>query len=382
MEIVAVEHLKVIEMIYLMVMHLMVTLLLQAIITLKVMGTVYQMKNEMKVQILKVRKLMMKTDQLIFRDDFNRNRLFFRLSEETKLIIHSYTKIKHNLYKILTEEGLYILKGYTEPGNLDSIIHFSQLLHKSGFHTGLMYEKFKDGSFLLNEQGIVWVLLKYISPKRKFSFSKEKDREDGLLTLQKFHHHSKTILPNLPHDLPKENTVAKWQNRLRIFESHGPILTKWFNPHVISEIVYYSHLSLNSLAKDYVESDEVVLHGDVASHNFIRAADNKVYLIDYDLLSVGSAEWDFVQYASRILPFIKWSGSLFQIHSKLIDMGKDHSWFRTALSFPMDILREGNHFSKSIGDERMPNSFANLSYFISTWELRKHFLTNYNNLIQ
>ncbi|WP_404428837.1 phosphotransferase [Sutcliffiella horikoshii] len=340
------------------------------------------MKSEMKDQILKVQKLMMKTDHPIFKDDFNRNRLFFRLAQETRLIIHSYSKIKNNLYKIQTEDGQYILKGYTELSNLDSIIRFSQLLHKSGFHTGLMYEKFTDGQFLLFEQGLVWVLLKYIALKRKFSFSKEKDREDGLLTLQKFHQHSKTLLPNLLPDLPKENTVVKWQNRLRIFESHAPFLAKWFNPNVIGEIVYYSHLSLNTLAKDYVETEEVALHGDVASHNFIRAADNKLYLIDYDLLSVGSAEWDFVQYASRILPFIKWNGSLFQLHSSLMEMGRDHPWFRTALAFPMDILREGNHFSKSVGDERMPNSFANLSYFISTWELRKQFLTNYNNLIQ
>ncbi|WP_226680221.1 aminoglycoside phosphotransferase family protein [Sutcliffiella horikoshii] len=325
---------------------------------------------------------MMKTDHLIFRDDFNRNRLFLRLAQETNLIIHSYTKIKHNLYKILTEEGLYILKGYAESGNLDSIIRFSQLLHKSGFHTGLMYEKFRDGQFLLNEQGVVWVLINYIAPKRKFSFLKEKDREDGLLTLQKFHQHSKIVLPNLTPGLPKENTIAKWQNRLLVFENHVPFLTKWFNPNVIGEIVYYSHLSLSKLAEEYEETDEVVLHGDVVSHNFIKAADNKVYLIDYDLLSVGSADWDYVQYASRILPFLKWNGSLFHTHFNLMEMAKDHPWFWTALSFPMDILREGNQFSKSMGDETMPSSFANLSYFISTWELRKQFLTNYNNLIQ
>ncbi|MEA3322140.1 MAG: hypothetical protein U9Q88_19275 [Bacillota bacterium] len=340
------------------------------------------MKSEMKDQILKVQKLMMKTDQPIFRDDFNRNRLFFRLSLETKLAIHSYSKIKNNLYKIQAENGLYILKGYSEPGNLESIIQVSQLLHKNGFHEGLMYEKFNDGQFLLLEQGLVWVLLKYIVPKRKFSFSKTEDRTTGLNTLQNFHHHSKTIIPFLPFELPKENMIVKWQNRLKIFESHVPFLSKWFNPHVIGEIVYYSHFALNGLMKEYVQTEEVILHGDVASHNFIRAADNKVYLIDYDLLSVGSAEWDYIQYASRILPFIKWNSSLFQPHSFLIELGKGQPWFRTALSFPMDILREGNHFSHSSGDKRMPSSFANLSYFISTWELRKQFLTNYNNLIQ
>ncbi|WP_197284271.1 phosphotransferase [Bacillus sp. CHD6a] len=325
---------------------------------------------------------MMKTDQPIFRDDFNRNRLFFRLCRETKLAIHSYSKIKNNLYKIQSEDGLYILKGYSEPGNLETIIEVSQLLHKNGFLKGLMYEKFNDGSFLLVEKELVWVLLKYIVPKRKFSFSKTEDREDGLNTLQNFHQHSKALLPILPSGLPQESTVVKWQNRLKIFESHVPFLSKWFNPQVISEIVYYSHLALDGLMKDYVETEKVILHGDVASHNFIRAADNKVYLIDYDLLSIGNEEWDYVQYASRILPFIKWNSSLFQTHSFLIESGKGQPWFRTALSFPMDILREGNQFSHTSGDKKMPSSFANLSYFVSTWELRKQFLTYYNNLIQ
>lgn len=329
-----------------------------------------------------VQKMMMRTNQSVFRDDFNRNRLFFRLSQETKLTIHSYNKIKDNLFKIHTGEGIYVLKGYEEAGNLASIIRFCQLLHKSGFHAGLMYEIFNDGFFLLHEQGRYWVLLKYIEPKRKFSFLKVEDRVQGLLTLQKFHLHSKSILSSIPSDLPEENIIAKWENRLQVFESNLPFLIKWFNPQVIGEIVYYSRLSLDRLSKEFVKTEEVVLHGDVASHNFIRAANNKVYLIDYDLLSVGSAEWDYMQYASRILPFIKWNLPLFQAHSSFIDMGKETKWYATGLSFPMDILREGNHFSKAIGDEGMPSSFANLSFFISTWELRKQFLTNYNNLIQ
>ncbi|KMJ60279.1 hypothetical protein AB685_05520 [Bacillus sp. LL01] len=325
---------------------------------------------------------MMKADQPNCRDDFNRNRLFFRLIYETDLQIQSYSKIKNNLFKIHTDEGIYILKGYAELGNLDSIIQFSHLLHINGFSVGAMYEKFSDGRYVIADQGYYWVLTRFIPAKRRFSFLKEEDRVAGLLVLQDFHHHSKKIIPSLPLDIPLETTIQKWRNRLELFDQNAPFLAKWFNPGVISEIVYYSHLSLKELTANVTNSENVVLHGDVASHNFIRSTDNKVYLIDFDLLSIGNGEWDYVQYASRILPFLKWNRAQFESHSFLEDKLKRLPWFCAALSFPMDILREGNRFSQTMDDEAVPSSYANLSFFISTWNLRKQFLTNYNNLIQ
>ncbi len=324
----------------------------------------------------------MKTDQTIFRDDFNRNRLFFRLTHETELQIQSYSKIKQNLFKIHTDEGIYILKGYHEYGNLDSIIQFSCLLHKNGFRRGAMYQEFSDGRYVLEEQGLFWVLTYFIPSSRRFTYLKEEDRVDGLLALREFHHYSKQLIPELTCDIPSETTVQKWGNRLELFEQYAPFLEKWFNPGVISEILYYSHFSLDALSANFTDSEDVVLHGDIASHNLIRSTDNIVYLIDYDLLSVGNAEWDYVQYASRILPFLKWNRTRFKMHSFLEENFKDHPWFWVALSFPMDILREGNRFSQTMDEDGGPSSYANLSFFISTWNLRKQFLTNYNNLIQ
>ncbi len=340
------------------------------------------MKSGMKDRISKVQNMMMKTNQPTFRDDFNRNRLFFRLAHETNMNIQSYNKIKDNLYKIQTDDGSYIIKGYYEYGNLDSIIHFSRFLHKSGFHNGLMYEQFGQGTYVMNEQGRYWVLTRFLSAKRKFTYLKNEDRMDGLMVLRDFHHHSKKIFPDLLPDLPVETTMQKWRKRIEIFEQNVPFLAKWFNPGVISEIQYYSHLALDALSSNFKESEAVVLHGDVASHNFIRSTDNKVYLIDYDLLSIGAAEWDYVQYASRILPFLRWDRTLFGTHFFLEDLLNKHPWCWTALSFPMDILREGNSFSQTRDEKGVPSSYANLSFFISTWNHRKQFLTNFNNLIQ
>lgn len=340
------------------------------------------MKSVLRDQISKVQNMMMKANQPTFRDDFNRNRLFFRLAHETNMNILSYNKIKDNLYKILTDDGSYIIKGYYEYGNLDSIIHFSRLLHKSGFHNGLTYEQLGQGRYVMDEQGRYWVLTRFLSVTRKFTYLKNEDRMDGLMALQDFHHHSKKVLPDLLPGIPVETTVQKWKTRLNLFEQNAPFLSKWFNPGVISEIQYYSHLALDALPSNFKDTEAVVLHGDVASHNFIRSTDNKVYLIDYDLLSIGNAEWDYVQYASRILPFLRWDRKLFGSHSFLEELFNKHPWCWTALFFPMDILREGNSFSQSMDGEGVPSSYANLSFFISTWNHRKQFLTNFNNLIQ
>lgn len=326
--------------------------------------------------------MMMKTDQPIFRDDFNRNRLFFRLAHETELNIQSYRKIKANLYKIYTDDGNYILKGYHEQGNIESIIQFSSLLHKSGFRTGSMYEKFSDEQYVLKDQGLYWVLTRFIPSNKRFSFLNGEDRSAGLIALKDFHRHSQKVIHDIPQDIRREKTVLKWSKRLELFEKNAPFLAKWFNSGIISEILYYSPLLLDVLTANVTDSEVVVLHGDVASHNFIRSTDNKVYLIDYDLLSTGSAEWDYVQYASRILPFLKWNTTGFRMHSFLEEHFNRHPWCWTALSFPMDILREGNAFSLTMEEEGVPSSYANLSFFISTWNQRKQFLTNYNNLIQ
>lgn len=329
-----------------------------------------------------VRNMMMKVNQSIFRGDFNRNRLFFRLANETDLNILSYNKIKDYLYKIQTDNGSYIIKGYYEYGNIDSIIQFSRFLHTSGFHRGPTYEKFGDGKYVMNDQGYYWVLTRFLPHKRKFTYLNKEDRADGLMVLHDFHHHSKKIFPDHIPNIPSETTIKKWRNRLERFEQNAPFLAKWFNPEQISEILYYSHQILDALTGTDRDSELVVLHGDVASHNYIRSTDDKVYLIDYDLLSVGTADWDYIQYASRILPFLKWDRIQFGKHSFLEDHFNEHPWCWMALSFPMDILREGNSFAGTMDEEGVPSSYANLSFFISTWNLRKQFLTNFNNLIQ
>jgi thiamine kinase-like enzyme len=91
--------------------------------------------------------------------------------------------------------------------------------------------------------------------------------------------------------------------------------------------------------------DQVILHGDLAHHNFIRGIDSELYLIDFDLVSIGSPACDYLQYCNRILPSLEWSlhdlTEYEQIQPYLNNRG-----FLYALLFPTDIFREWNRLIK------------------------------------
>ena len=326
--------------------------------------------------------MTMKLEESFSKDDFTRNRLFFRLFQYRG--IRSCIRIKENIYKIITDTDTLILKGTGDIRSVQSSIILNQLLQQNGFTHGLEYMELSNGIYYIFEGILIWTLTKYIPPKRSFSFLREEDRQDGIKLLKSFHLHSGKHTSVLSHFLTRENILGKWEERLEKFEKNLPILSQWFNTSAISEIVYYSKVSLEHLKKfDFSagESDEVVLHGDVASHNFVKGMDDKTYLIDYDLISIGEAMWDDVQYASRILPFIKWDmKKFFQI--PFFRQYLQHPRFWNALSFPADILREGNRFSETQQNHSMPKIYPNLSFFISSWKHRKQFLTNYHNMLQ
>ncbi|MFE7063054.1 hypothetical protein ACFVAD_12975 [Sutcliffiella sp. NPDC057660] len=331
---------------------------------------------------LTVRNLMMRPEERFSKDDFTRNRLFFRLFQDNG--IQSSTQIKENLFKVQTDTGTFILKGISDFQSVQSSIVLNRFLIEKGFLRGLEYMELSNGLHYMFEGQLVWTMTRYIPPKRPFSFLREEDRLDGVEVLKSFHHYSAKLIPVLSSFLKRENLLMKWEARLEKFEQNLPILTQWFNSTSFSEIVYYSKASLEQLKMvDFTmeKSDEVVLHGDVASHNFVKSTDNKTYLIDYDLISIGLAEWDDVQYASRILPFIKWDKKKF-FRIPIFQYYLKHPWFWIALAFPMDILREGNQFSETVQNHSMPQSYTNLSFFLSSWNLRKQFLTNFHNMIQ
>lgn len=104
---------------------------------------------------------------------------------------------------------------------------------------------------------------------------------------------------------------------------HNRSSIKYFlDDYIISELISWANWSLAGMVRKrrfFQKEPSVILHGDVAHHNFLRDKNGKLHLIDFDLISIGPPSFDYLQYANRILPSIDWSlgklGSLKEIEN-------------------------------------------------------------------
>ncbi len=89
-----------------------------------------------------------------------------------------------------------------------------------------------------------------------------------------------------------------------------PFCEYFINESVLTELQLWANWSLTGMKKAgslFTNEPFVILHGDVAHHNFLRDSSGKLHLIDFDLISIGPAFLDYLQYANRILPYLDWS---------------------------------------------------------------------------
>lgn len=117
---------------------------------------------------------------------------------------------------------------------------------------------------------------------------------------------------------------------------------------MITEILSWADWSLKGMLREsnlFNNDEKVILHGDVAHHNFLRSKNNKLYLIDFDLISAGVPHVDYLQYANRILPFMNWSLAELANCEKIKPLLHEKG-FIYALAYPTDIFREWNRAIK------------------------------------
>ncbi|WP_157729287.1 phosphotransferase [Sutcliffiella cohnii] len=343
------------------------------------MAIIKLLKEKEQKKILTVQTITkMKNKNYLMRGDLNSNRLFFYLTKVEKLQINHVDKIKENLFKVKTFDTTFILKGFKDELTVRMNVAISQHLQQERFFQCVSYYKFVNGNYYIELDNMFWAMTTYIPQRRNVSFTYKRDREAGLMLLKALHDTSKD-LSLLKQIVPTERNVENWLIRLRRFEQNGALLIELFGEHTIKDIVSYSKQSLLALQQlPLPEEKQVLLHGDVASHNFLKGKDEQFYIIDFDLASIGHKEWDYVQFTNRILPSIGWDEKKFLQMPILPNLLKSNQLFRVAITFPMDILREGNKFIN--GQSIYAAHF--LSYYAKTWQLRKKFLTNIIKVIK
>ena len=130
--------------------------------------------------------------------------------------------------------------------------------------------------------------------------------------------------------MPTFHLIEKWEERFTLFKRNLPLISLFLEKEIIAELFTWAEWSLSGLRKekDILEKwQKVILHGDVAHHNFMKTSKGELYLIDFDLISIGPEIADYLQYANRILPFLNWSLSELDTFEPFQPLFKTESFF-------------------------------------------------------
>jgi serine/threonine protein kinase len=277
------------------------------------------------------------------RDDVA-SRLFFLLKEVYGLGVKRINMLKHNVWMVAAHEGRWVVKKYRTFFEAMKQAMLMQSLRQMGFrHVPAVYTAIgQHGLFFF--AGHFWLMQFYIPGAKVLSFTERQDIAAGLQLLQTYHSITDMLLCRSLWRtmLPDYHLYGKWQRCYYDFCIHLPLIEQIMEKEDIAFTMRCAEYCLStcasyisSLAKERV----VIIHGDVAAHNFLRTKKGKVYLIDYDAAAIASPGIDYLQYASRILPHLQWSVSALFRFSPFSDwLAKP--WFLHALLFPADIFRE------------------------------------------
>ncbi|MBT2688073.1 phosphotransferase [Bacillus sp. ISL-47] len=277
-------------------------------------------------------------------DDLLINRLLSYLQEQFPFKINEIKPIRKQVYLIRTKERVFILKGFSSYHRLKLQEAFTASLIKEGFaRTYAFYEFAKEPPLFFDRT--YYGCLEYIQPSEdSFSYHLKRDRLEGLDLLQTFHDTSEKLVPRYQTVLPTFRQADKWRERASLFLNNLPVIRYFVQKEIINELLSWADWSLKGIEEEawlFKSGKQVILHGDVAHHNFLRAKNKTIYLLDFDLIAKGTPHSDYLQYANRILPFMKWSFEDL-LRFPIIKKYMEETGFLYALAFPTDIFREWN----------------------------------------
>lgn len=304
------------------------------------------------------------------------NRLLSYLSHQFKEKITKFVKVREAVFLVETDKRKYIVKGYSSNQKLILQETFTATLRKEGFTKSYIYlqSPLKERLFF---EGKYFGCMEYIQPNEKsFSYRTHKNRMNGLELLEEFHRVTALIAPRYRTLLSTSDIQAKWIERSNLFSKNTTLLGSLLKKPFIDEMLDWANWSLNGMKENgdhFVKGPQVILHGDVAHHNFLRDSSGILNIIDFDLISVGPECLDFLQFANRILPHIDWSFEFLANH-KQIKKCLHEKAFLYAIAFPSDIFREWNRLvrEKSLLDSYKYNQVVELT--LNQFYLRRQFV--------
>ncbi|MFB9989188.1 phosphotransferase [Bacillus benzoevorans] len=276
-------------------------------------------------------------------DDSSQNRLLFFLRKSLPDKIEEVIHIRSHVYEVKKAEGKMILKGFPSLRSLKIQESFTRSLKKEGFWQTYEFLSFSKEPLYFDNR--YYGCLEYIEPgNQPFYYDTKQQCREGLELLTTFHQATTKLVDNYQSYLSAFTLKDKWLARFKQFKENERLLSFFLPRDVIRDLYFWANWSLNGLLQhweSFTQYQNVILHGDTACHNFLRTANNDLFLIDFDLISIGPAVNDYLQYANRILPLFSWSMDTLKSHRQFRPFLKE-SFFLYALAFPTDIFREWN----------------------------------------
>ncbi|MBV7505962.1 aminoglycoside phosphotransferase family protein [Bacillus sp. sid0103] len=314
-------------------------------------------------------------------DYFDRLLSYFQTQFYERII--KMVPIRKSVIYLRTEKNTYVIKGYHTNSRLRLQEAFTTTLKKEGFTKTYLFltPPVREQLFF---EGTYFGCMEYIPPNKSvFSFHSHKNRQEGIELLEKFHQTTASFEARYRTLLPKGHLIEKWTERLNVFSNNLPHLGYFINEPYIADMLSWANWSLEGMETNrsfFQKEPTLILHGDVAHHNFLRDREGQLNLIDFDLISIGPASFDYLQYSNRILPYIDWSferlSSLKQINKYLHEAA-----FLYALAYPADIFREWNRMirEKSYTDQIKYKQVMDLT--TSQFYARKKFIKHLKALL-
>ncbi|WP_141433645.1 phosphotransferase [Bacillus sp. 03113] len=318
------------------------------------------------------------------RDDLFSNRLFHFLKKNIPFHLESIKLIRKNVFFIESNNKPFIVKKFRTHSRLSLQKAFTASLKRNGFHQTYQFYMFDEESPLYFE-GNYYGCIEYIQPSSApFSYKSWEDCNDGLQLLKKYHLTSAKLINRYQNNLSSHQLLEKWYERTMLFINNIPIIQQFLPRNVIQELMKWARWSLNGLKGDinyFQMSNQVILHGDVAHHNFLRSKNKDLFLIDFDLINIGPECVDYLQYANRILPFLNWSFEKLT-ELKIIEPFLHQKSFLYGLGYPADLLREWNRIIRENNLKDTTIFQLLLEFTLNQFEKRKLFFQQIKQMNQ
>lgn len=316
-------------------------------------------------------------------DDTDRHRLLSFFQSTIKEPIIRMNRIRGNIYKIETKHQHYVGKGFSNSSSLIKQKWLTGELHKQGFTKTYQFLDTEPRKGI-NLNGKQYAVMNWIEHHQTpFMYNSIENCQKGMEVLKEYHDCTALLLSEGSQYFPRNNPYHKWKDRYLKFEANLPQIRRYISFSILKDLLEMGKESLNKLSNLTPEQKNnlVILHGDVAHHNFVRTKQEDLYLIDFDLASIGHPIHDYLQYCNRILPFLKWDFTQLNMFPTLLNYLED-PYFLYSLFYPTDIYREWNRAIQNnlLSKQKWLNTLFRIT--IDEYEQRQNFYDSVKRMVK